>query len=216
MKSEPHYLLKLLHLQNHEFRHPPCWSQSLLLPLLGRRFPPAPSSDRGAPSTLCAISLFVGRSSVNFARTQVGCCASSSHHFLAGSKLTCPIFSCTCLAKLRWDEPDYTHHLSLHLAAGHCWRKGPQPRTLVSLRTLDHQPRGLLLLAISPCFCDLLTLQPPKKLFKHFLSFPSTSNMPHLSFIDFGFHFCFIKHRNIRQDLLDFGPPNLYRHLHLS
>lgn len=142
MKSEPHYLLKLLHLQNQEFRHPPCWSQSLLLPLLGRRFPPAPSFDRGAPSTLCAISLFVGRSSVNFAGIQVGCCGFSSHHFLAGSKLTCPIFSCTCLAKLRWDEPDYTHHLSLHLAAGHCWRKGPQPRTLVSLRALDHQPQG--------------------------------------------------------------------------
>lgn len=95
VKSELRYLLKLVHLQNDRLRHPPQWSHSLFLPLLGQRVPPPPSFDLG-----CCSHFHTVPSSADCPQFQVRCGGPSGHLFLTGSKLTC-----LCLADSRQDEP---------------------------------------------------------------------------------------------------------------
>lgn len=162
VKSELRYLLKLVHLQNDRLRHPPQWSHSLFLPLLGQRVPPPPSFDLGCCSHFRTVP-----SSADCPQFQIRCGGPSGHLFLTGPELTC-----LCLAESRQDELTMLS-LSLHQPANAARGRVPSQAHQHRCAPWTTNHTVFLLSAISPCLSHLLILQPPRTLSKHSLS-PST------------------------------------------
>ena len=187
VKSELRYLLKLVHLQNDRLRHPPLWSHSLFLPLLGQ----SPATTILWPRAVHTSTLSPPQLTVPSFRSIVGAPRATS--FL-------PALNSAGRVKAGWT--DNTHCLSSHQPANTARGKVPSQAHQHGCTPWTTSRTVLLSSAVSPCLSDLLIRQPLRKLSKPSLS-PSTSNMSHLSLTDFGFHFCFITY--IRQDLSGFG-----------
>lgn len=121
---------------------------------------------------------------MNFPNIQVGSWGTSCQSLLQTLQAHTAFFCCTCLANMNLNELNSTLSLSLHQGARHCWRKVTQTDKLVPPRTQDAP------VCWQSCCASLIHLlsYSLKKLSKYFLSL-STSNMSHLSLIDFPSYF---------------------------
>lgn len=115
---------------------------------------------------------------------QVGLWGPSCQSLLQALQAHTAFFCCTCLANMNLNDLNFTHSLSLHQGARHCWRKVTQTDKLLPPSTQDAP------VCWQSCCASLIHLlsYSLKKLSKYFLS-PSTSNMSHLSLIDFHSYF---------------------------